>query len=217
MKPFARLMTLLIAVTGLRICEVLALKWRHVDWSKFRVHVVSNFVRGKFGEPKSAASKQPVVLHPPVMGLLKNWRETTAYAGDEDFVFSDRLKGKQPRVPNMLMEDHLRPASQQVIEIPHGHRFGFHNLRHALTSFLVEIGTDTKTIQDMLRWADPFNPAQGLRALANGQAQGGSGKDDRRHGSERGNCSTVHPIGVGDRPWVIFSDSSRQIPLSSLE
>jgi hypothetical protein len=25
----------------------------------------------------------------------------------------------------------------------------------ALTSFLVEIGTDTKTIQDMLRWADP--------------------------------------------------------------
>ena len=29
------------------------------------------------------------------------------------------------------------------------------NLRHALTSFLVEIGTDPKTIQDMLRWAVP--------------------------------------------------------------
>jgi len=156
MEPFARLMTLLIAVTGLRIGEVLALKWRHVDWSKFRVHVVSNFVRGKFGEPKSAASKKPVVLHSLVMGLLKNWRETTTYAGNEDFVFaSDRLKGKQPRVPNMLVEDHLRPAAKQVIEIPHGHRFGFHNLRHALTSFLVEIGTDSKTIQDMLRWADP--------------------------------------------------------------
>jgi integrase len=55
----------------------------------------------------------------------------------------------------MLVEDHLRPAAKQVIEIPPGHRFGFHNLRHALTSFLVEIGTDPKTIQDMLRWADP--------------------------------------------------------------
>jgi integrase len=98
MGPFARLMTLLIAVTGLRIGEVLALKWRHVDWSKFRIHVVSNFVRGKFGEPKSAASKRPVVLHSLVMGLLKNWRETTAYAGNDDFVFaSDRLKGKAPR------------------------------------------------------------------------------------------------------------------------
>ena len=55
----------------------------------------------------------------------------------------------------MLVADHLRPAAKQVIEIPRGHRFGFHNLRHALTSFLVEIGTDSKTIQDMLRWADP--------------------------------------------------------------
>jgi integrase len=107
-------------------------------------------------EPKSTASKKPVVLHSLVMGLLKNWRETTAYAGDEDFIFaSDRLKGKQPRVPNMLVEDHLRPAAKQVVEIPNGHRFSFHNLRHALTSFLVEIGTDSKTILDMRRWADP--------------------------------------------------------------
>ncbi|HEX6805851.1 MAG TPA: tyrosine-type recombinase/integrase [Terriglobales bacterium] len=100
--------------------------------------------------------EKPVVLHPLVMGLLKAWRETTTYAGDEDFIFaSSRRKGKAPRVPNMLVEDHLRPAAKQVIEIPEGHRFGFHNLRHALASFLVEIGTDSKTIQDMLRWADP--------------------------------------------------------------
>jgi integrase len=58
-------------------------------------------------------------------------------------------------VPNILAEDHLRPAAKQVIEIPRGHRFGFHNLRHALISFLVEIGTDSQTIPDMLRWADP--------------------------------------------------------------
>ena len=156
MKPFTRLLTLLIAVTGLRIGEVLALKWEHVDWSKFRIRVISNFVRGRFGEPKSAASKKPVVLHPQVMGLLQNWRDTTTYAGDQNFIFaSARLKGKGPRMPNMLVEDHLRPAAEKVIEISHGHRFGFHNLRHALTSFLVEIGTDPKTIQDMLRWADP--------------------------------------------------------------
>jgi integrase len=156
MKPFARLLTLLIAVTGLRIGEVLALRWKHVHWSKLRVRVISNFVRGKFGEPKSAASKKPVVLHPLVMGLLQNWRETTTYAGDEDFIFaSARLKGKRPRVANMLVQDHLRPAAEKVIEIPTDHRFGFHNLRHALASFLVEIGTDAKTIQDMLRWADP--------------------------------------------------------------
>jgi integrase len=44
MQAFERLLTLLIAVTGSRIGEVLALRWKHVDWGKFRTHVVSNFV-----------------------------------------------------------------------------------------------------------------------------------------------------------------------------
>ena len=50
-QAFARLLTLLVAVTGLRIGEVLALRWKHVDWNNFRIRVVSDFVRGKFGEP----------------------------------------------------------------------------------------------------------------------------------------------------------------------
>ena len=67
----------LIGVTGLRIGEVLAFKWKYVEWGKFRIRVICNFVRGKFGEPKSAASKKPVVLHTLVMDLLRDWRETT--------------------------------------------------------------------------------------------------------------------------------------------
>jgi len=51
MQAFERLLTLLVAVTGLRIGEVLALRWKHVDCDQFRIHVVSNFVRGEFGEP----------------------------------------------------------------------------------------------------------------------------------------------------------------------
>ena len=59
--------------------------------------------------------------------------------------------------------------------------------------------------------ADPSILLQGLRALAHGQAHGCSGKDDRSHGSERENRSTVHPVGVGDRPWVILPASCCQI------
>gem|GEM_PF-4239263 len=56
-------------------------------------------------------------------------------AGDHDFVFaSERRHGKSPRVPSMLVADHLRPAAEKVITIPENHRFGFHNLRHALSS-----------------------------------------------------------------------------------
>lgn len=58
----------------------------------------------------------------------------------------------------MLVEDYLRPAAVKagVPELQDRHivRFGFHNLRHSLASFLVDSGTDPKTVQDMLRQAD---------------------------------------------------------------
>jgi integrase len=74
-----------------------------------------------------------------------------------DWVFaSTRLKGKQPRVANILVEDYLRPAAVNVGVLKEGEkvRFGFHNLRHSLASFLVRKGTDVKTVQKMLRHSD---------------------------------------------------------------
>jgi integrase len=84
-----------------------------------------------------------------------------------DWVFpSTRLNGKQPRVANMLVEDHLRPAAVKAGILPshrdhHGRlvdddprRFGFHNLRHSLASFLIRIRTDPKTVQTLLRHSD---------------------------------------------------------------
>ena len=92
----------------------------------------------------------------------------------EDDVFPDRsrvfpstrLDGKQPRVANMQVEDHLRPAAVKAgILLSHldnhgrlvdddPRRFGFHNLRHSLASFLIRIRTDPKTVQTLLRHSD---------------------------------------------------------------
>jgi integrase len=84
-----------------------------------------------------------------------------------DWVFaSNRLKGKQPRVANMLVADYLRPAAAKAgilssHQDEHGRlveddprRFGFHNLRHSLASFLVRMRTDPKTVQTLLRHSD---------------------------------------------------------------
>jgi integrase len=56
----------------------------------------------------------------------------------------------------MLVEDYLRPAAVKVGVLKEGERvrFGFHNLRHSLASFLVQQGTDPKTVQKMLRHSD---------------------------------------------------------------
>ena len=76
---------------------------------------------------------------------------------------SVRLKGKQPRVANMLVEDYLRPAAMKagilssyrnnegkLVENDR-RRFGFHNFRHSLASFIVRIKTDPRTVQILLR------------------------------------------------------------------
>jgi integrase len=92
----------------------------------------------------------------------------------ENTIFSARglgvslaqAQGPAPRVANMLVEDYLRPAAVKV-GILSSHRddkgrlvdddprrFGFHNLRHSLASFLVRMRTNPKTVQTLLRHSD---------------------------------------------------------------
>jgi integrase len=109
------------------------------------------------GKPKSAASKAPVPLVPLLAGFIREWQQQTPYGQPTDWMFaSTRRRGKQPRVANMLVEDYLRPAAVQAGVLKPGEkvRFGFHNLRHSLASFLVRQGTDVKTVQKMLRHSD---------------------------------------------------------------
>ena len=86
--------------------------------------------------------------------FMRAWKEATTYSHPSDWVFASfRCKGKQPRVANMLVEDHLRPAAVKagVLVEDDPRRFGFHNLRHSLASFLVRSKIDPKTVQALLR------------------------------------------------------------------
>jgi integrase len=54
----------------------------------------------------------------------------------------------------MMTAAKIRPAAVKVgIRLAKGQRFGFHNFRHSLATFLVNKGTDVKTIQGLLRHA----------------------------------------------------------------
>jgi site-specific recombinase XerD len=53
-----------------------------------------------------------------------------------------------------MAADKIRPAALKVgIRLESGQRFGFHNFRHSLATFLVSWGKDVKTIQGLPRHA----------------------------------------------------------------
>ena len=144
-----RALVLADAATGLRISEILALQWSDIDWDHACIQVMRAYVYGKFGPPKSKASKKPVPMHPLLAALLAQWREETPYPCDNDLVFpSFRLKGMKPPRANMLVTDHLQPAARKAGIVG---QVGFHTLRRTLASVLVANGTDPKLVQELLR------------------------------------------------------------------
>jgi hypothetical protein len=75
--------------------------------------------------------------------------------------------------------DEIRPASIKVgIRLEPGQRFGFHNFRHSLATFLINKGKDVKTIQGLLRHAKASTALRPLFAI-DGRVEVGSARRDR--------------------------------------
>ncbi|MGA8186604.1 MAG: tyrosine-type recombinase/integrase, partial [Candidatus Sulfotelmatobacter sp.] len=128
-----------------------------IDFDGHKIYVRRTWLQNRIGEPKSKASAAPVPMHSLLADFMRGWMQQTVYGQPTDWVFaSQRLKGKKPRVGNMLVEDHLRPAAVRagILAKDDPRRFGFHNLRHSLASFLVRSKTDVKVVQNILRHAD---------------------------------------------------------------
>ncbi|PYL07653.1 MAG: hypothetical protein DME33_09725 [Verrucomicrobia bacterium] len=154
-----RTLILLVAVTALRISEALGLQWRDIDYENSQINVRRRWIRGNIDKPKSKASKAPVAMAPLLAEWLRAWRNESMHSKPEDWIFASiKTNGRTPRVGNMLVADHLRPAAAKSGVFKNGvpKRFGFHNLRHSLSSFLItEKKADVRTVQDTLRHAKP--------------------------------------------------------------
>ncbi len=151
--PLVRVLVIVVAVTATRIGEALGLMWSDIDWKKLKINIRRDWVDGQLGHPKSKASKAPVEMHETLATLLQGWRQETSYSKDSDFLFpSFKLHGKQPRLGSMIVQDYVKPAAVAAGVIPEDcPRFGFHNLRHGLSTFLIENGHDPVVVQRMLR------------------------------------------------------------------
>lgn len=133
------IMALLHACTAVRPEEGFALKWRDIDWENNVINLNRAWSKGKVTEGKNTSALVPIAMDPVLAGFLLEWRRESLYSGDDDWVFpSLTLKGKVPRSASSAAQDYLRPAAVYagVIEEGSHKRFGWHNLRHSLATFL---------------------------------------------------------------------------------
>jgi integrase len=142
----------LAVTTGLRVSELLALKWADVDIAAGEIRLSRGIVRQQIGEMKTEASRKPVPLDSGLADVLIQWRGCCPYNQDADYIFGSPDKhGKQPYWPNAAMEDHIRLAAKRA-EIQK--RLGWHTLRHTFGTLVKSQGADVATTQALMRHAN---------------------------------------------------------------
>ena len=143
----SRSLALLDAATGLRVSELLALRWGDVDFENLELHVTRSIWHQVVGNCKTEASAKPVPMDGYMAEDLLRWRRQSTYTSDDHYVFaSETMRGKQPYWPDNLMKRHIRPVAKAN---GINKKIGWHTFRHSFGTLLKANGEDVKTVQEL--------------------------------------------------------------------
>jgi integrase len=142
-EPY-RTMVSLIAATGLRIGELLGLRWRALDLDIGTLAVRESVFEGQFQSPKTQKAVRTIPLGRHAIATLTAHRQRVSRRASEDLVFGNR-KG-DPLRESKLLTNVLQPAA----EAAGVGRVTWHQFRHIHSSLLNDLKVPVKIAQEQL-------------------------------------------------------------------
>jgi integrase len=128
--------------TGMRIGEILGLRWQDIQWSTNQVFVRQQYYRGQFAPPKSKKAVRRIDVRPSLMQALKAYQHLKSL--ELDLVFC--TKDGKPLDDGNLIKRHFKPALRKA-----GLRgIRFHDLRHTNASIRLAAGQTPKYISEQM-------------------------------------------------------------------
>lgn len=144
-----RLLVQFLAQTGLRIGELIALRWDDVDLGIRRVKVRRRLYKGTLDAPKSRHGIRDVPISTSLAQALWSHRADTRFARDEDLVFPSEVG--TPLNGMNLLHRVVKPAAVRA-GLPWA---SLHTLRHTCASMLFRSGWNAKQVQMVLGHHSP--------------------------------------------------------------
>ena len=135
-------------LTGMRIGEILALRWKRLDFLRGTTEVAETFSNGQFGTPKTRSSRRVVPMSTSLRQTLEAHKLVCKWTRPEDLVFCTK-KGT-PLSPKNLYNRVLAPTCDRI-GLP---RISWHSFRHTNATLLGEVGESIKTAQSILGHSD---------------------------------------------------------------
>lgn len=144
-----RIMVTVAICTGLRVSEILALRWSRINFDQQKMLVKVKAVNGRVSRVKTECSEDELPLDPDFAQILLDWK-ATCRTTIGDWVFpspiTDRCYHASP-----IQQDYIRPAGEKLGLVG----VGWHTFRHTYRAWLDAVGAPIGVQQKLMRHAHP--------------------------------------------------------------
>jgi integrase len=154
LSEHVRTMIVIAMLTGLRISEILGLRWEVFDFERMVFRVMRSHVGSEENDTKTEASDEEVPIHEDLATVLLAWQaECTGDDGVDisvnGWLFGSILTGR-PFWRDSLHRDHLIPAGKRI-GIPN---LGWHDFRHTYRAMMGELKITLEEQRTLMRHED---------------------------------------------------------------